>query len=122
MYIRHPKREGGYLDIMDRLSLISKPAMQLFIWMKNCKTSNHNQVILDLKNRSKAVKARYYRILTELIKAGLIIKVKNIPDLASNVLPYSYILNPFLIRPLDDASFALWESLGGEVPKKEEWS
>ena len=122
MYIRNPKREDGYLDIMDRLSLISKPAMQLFIGMKNCKTSKHNQVILDLKNRSKAVKARYYRNLTELIKAGLIIEVKNTPGVVYNVLPYSYILNPFLINPLDDTSFTLWRDLGGEAPKKEEWA
>lgn len=122
IYVRDPEREDGYLDIMDRFNLISKPAMQLFIEMKNCKTSEHNQVILDLKNKNKTVKARHYRILAELIKAGLIIKVKNTPGIVSNVSPYSYILNPFLINPLDNASFTLWKDLGGETPKKEEWA
>lgn len=122
IYVRDPERKDGYLDIMDRLNLISKPAIQLFIEMKNCKTPEHNQVILDLKNKNKTAKARHYRILTELIKAGLIIKIKNTPRIVSNVSPCSYILNPFLINPLDSTSFTLWKDLGGETPKKEEWA
>ena len=116
-YIRRPGVEGDYLDIIDRIALLSKPARDLFIAMKNNKSHDYNTVVLQLRGTSKTEKCRYSRLCTELKKAGLILKVRNSPDIIMGASPYTYMLNPFLIPAYEDVAFALWRDLGGEVPK-----
>ena len=116
-YIRRPGVEDDYLDIIDRIALLSKPARDLFVAMKNNKSRDYNTVVLQLKDKSKTEKCRYSRLCTELKKAGLILKVRNTPDIIIGVPPYTYMLNPFLIPAYEDVALALWRGLGGDVPK-----
>lgn len=116
-YIRRPGVEDDYLDIIDRIALLSKPARDLFIVMKNNKSRDYNTVVLQLRGTSKTEKCRYSRLCTELKKAGLILKVRNSPDIIMGASPYTYMLNPFLIPAYEEVAFALWVDLGGEEPK-----
>ena len=116
-YIRRPGVEDDYLDIIDRIALLSKPARDLFIAMKNNKSRDYNTVVLQLRGTSKTEKCRYSRLCTELKKAGLILKVRNSPDIIMGASPYTYMLNPFLIPAYEEVAFALWVDLGGEEPK-----
>ncbi len=116
-YIRRPGVEDDYLDIIDRIALLSKPARDLFIAMKNNKNRDYNTVVLQLRGTSKTEKCRYSRLCTELKKAGLILKVRNSPDIIMGASPYTYMLNPFLIPAYEEVAFALWVDLGGEEPK-----
>lgn len=115
-YIRRPGVEDDYLDIIDRIALLSKPARDLFVAMKNNKSRDYNTVVLQLRDTSKTKKCRYSRLCTELKKAGLILKVRNSPDIIMGASPYTYMLNPFLIPAYEDVAFALWVDLGGEEP------
>ena len=115
-YIRRPGVEGDYLDIIDRIALLSKPARDLFVAMKNNKSRDYNTVVLQLRDTSKTEKCRYSRLCTELKKAGLVLKVRNSPDIIMGASPYTYMLNPFLIPAYEDVAFALWVDLGGEEP------
>ena len=116
-YIRRPGVEDDYLDIIDRIALLSKPARDLFIAMKNNKGCDYNTVVVQLKDKSKTEKCRYSLLCTELKKAGLIRKVRNSPDIVMGASPYTYMLNPFLIPAGENVAFALWVDLGGEEPK-----
>ena len=115
-YIRRPGVEDDYLDIIDRIALLSKPARDLFIAMKNNKSRDYNIIVIQLKDKSKTEKYRCSRLCTELKKAGLILKVRNDPDIIMGASPYTYMLNPFLIPAYEEVAFALWVDLGGEEP------
>ena len=114
-YIRRPGVEDDYLDIIDRIALLSKPARDLFIAMKNNKGRDYNTVTLGLKDKSKTEKCRYSRLCTELKKAGLILKVKPVENILTEIERDSYMINPYWIKPLEYAiATYLWKSFGGK--------
>ena len=114
--IRHKDSVDNTPDVLDLLlGIPSQKSRKLFTDMYN-NTNIHGIVTLNLMDLSTNQRRSYYRHLSDIHKAGLIIKVKK-GKLFKNVPEFTYIINPYYVVPdnFEEACY-IWETLGGERP------
>ena len=105
-------------DIIDYIIDLKRGARLLFQELKNNRDRNNNLVTMEHWIELPVNEKRLLQLnCTELIKAGLIlkVKVKHIEDY-DKTKAYTYLINPYVIKPknYDDACI-LWKLLGGFV-------
>ncbi len=99
------------LDIFDRLALVSKPAMRLFIELKKERDFKSSLVIYNPGCATKSAKVLFSRRLSELKRQNIVKKIPISNDYVK-VRKHTYMLNPHLIKckKYSDA-VALWNKL-----------
>ena len=103
-------------DIIDYIIDLRRGARLLFQELKNNRDRNNNLATMKQWVELPANEKRLLQLnCTELIKAGLIlkVKVKHLEDY-DKTKAYTYLINPYVIKPkyCDDAR-SLWKLLGG---------
>ena len=103
-------------DIIDYIIDLRKGARLLFQELKNNRDRNNNLVTMEHWVKLPVNEKRLLQLnCTELIKAGLIlkVKVKHLEDY-DKTKAYTYLINPYVIKPKDcDDACSLWKLLGG---------
>ena len=103
-------------DIIDYIIDLRKGARLLFQELKNNRDRNNNLVTMEHWVELPVNEKRLLQLnCTELIKAGLIlkVKVKHLEDY-DKTKAYTYLINPYVIKPKDcDDACSLWKLLGG---------
>ena len=103
-------------DIIDYIIDLRKGARLLFQELKNNRDRNNNLVTMEHWVELPVNEKRLLQLnCTELIKAGLIlkVKVKHLEDY-DKTKAYTYLINPYVIKPKDcDDARSLWKLLGG---------
>ncbi len=103
-------------DIIDYIIDLRKGARLLFQELKNNRDRNNNLVTMEHWVELPVNEKRLLQLnCTELIKAGLIlkVKVKHLEDY-DKTKAYTYLINPYVIKPKDcDDARNLWKLLGG---------
>ena len=105
-------------DIIDYIIDLRRGARLLFQELKNNRDRNNNLATMKQWVELPANEKRLLQFnCTELIKAGLIlkVKVKHLEDY-DKTKAYTYLINPYVIKPKDcDDARILWKLLGGSV-------
>ena len=105
-------------DIIDYIIDLRKGARLLFQELKNNRDRINNLVTMEHWVKLPVNEKRLLQLnCTELIKAGLIlkVKVKHLEDY-DKTKAYTYLINPYVIKPKDcDDARILWKLLGGSV-------
>ena len=103
-------------DIIDYIIDLRRGARLLFQELKNNRDRNNNLVTMEHWVELPVNEKRLLQLnCTELIKAGLIlkVKVKHLEDY-DKTKAYTYLINPYVIKPKDcDDARSLWKLLGG---------
>lgn len=103
-------------DIIDYIIDLRRGARLLFQELKNNRDRNNNLVTMEHWVELPVNEKRLLQLnCTELIKTGLIlkVKVKHLEDY-DKTKAYTYLINPYVIKPKDcDDACSLWKLLGG---------
>ena len=103
-------------DIIDYIIDLRRGARLLFQELKNNRDRDNNLATMKQWVELPANEKRLLQLnCTELIKAGLIlkVKVKHLEDY-DKTKAYTYLINPYVIKPRDyDDACSLWKLLGG---------
>lgn len=89
------------LDIFDKLTKVSKSSLVLFNELKLRLDPNTNLTCYPPVGGSRSEKVMYHKYIKELIGEGIIAKAKTI-DITEPVPNYSYMINPYLVKPFQN--------------------
>lgn len=99
------------LDIFDRLSLVSLPAIKLFIEMKKLRNFK-NSLLIYAPSHASVSKRVVFNRQVNLLKQQQLIKKVPVSNSYVKVSKHTYMINPILIKCMayDDATL-LWNQL-----------
>lgn len=99
------------LDIFDRLSLVSLPAVKLFVEMKK-RRNLKNSLLVYAPNHGNTSKRVVFNRQVRLLKQQELIKKVPVSNPHVKVRKHTYMINPKLIKCMDyDDAISLWHQL-----------
>lgn len=114
---KHKNARRSEMDLIEILITIPKAAMILFNDLKNNRCPNQNIVTMSEWETLDPGKLRpIYRYLSDLTKAGLIVKIRAIGETLEKPAKFTYMINPYIIKPWEyTKACKAWELLGGKL-------
>ena len=110
---KNSKRKS--MDLLDKLLVVSKAAEQVFRDLVYNMNDSDNLVTMEEWKSIGASKMRsIYRRLVELQETELILKVKHINKETAVPPKFTYMINPYIIKPWEyNKAKETWKLLGG---------
>jgi hypothetical protein len=98
-------------DIFDRLALVSAPAVKLFAEMKEHRDYRTGRLVYEHNFKKPSHRTRFYQKLKELKDQEIIKRIK-VSNEYIKVRKHTYLINPYLIKPLNySEAIELWNKL-----------
>ena len=112
---KHKNARRTEMDLIEILITLPKAAIIIFNDLKNNRCPNQNIVTMGEWEALDAGKLRpIYRYLNDLVKAGLIVKVIAIREVLGKPPKFTYMINPYIIKPWEyNKAKETWKLLGG---------